>query len=256
MLVRIVVLVSLIVVAANSADAQGPQTPEPWAARVEGYLGVGYADLDFDDDAGFTGGGAGSGVFIWGPAYLQADVFGDYTDIFDLGVRNVGGGGHVGVVDPELGAIGIAGAYQNFDLDGADVDIARVGGEAEAYVDALTFGIQAGYLRNATDDLDGYYARGMLRVYPLEDLKLEVVGGVGDIADTVGLARALIEYRPAGWPVGFFVRWEGAFSDSSDQAFGVVGIRLYLDSVTSLRETDRVYFRESCVNFNAGARTC
>jgi hypothetical protein len=157
----------------------------------------------------------------------------------------------------------LTGAYQNLELDTIlDDDLWRVGGEGELYLGPVTLGAQAGYQRDGDTNQDGYYVRGLLRFYPTPDLKLEGVGGVGRLAGTTDpVARVLVEYRPGGWPLGFFARWEAAFDDALDQHLAVAGVRLYLtgldfDSDLSLRALDRIYFRESCVHFVLGARTC
>jgi hypothetical protein len=53
------------------------------------------------------------------------------------------------------------------------------------------------------------------------------------------------------------VRGEGAWDNSIDQYFATGGVRVYLfDEPATLRETDRRYFREACVQFLVGVRTC
>jgi hypothetical protein len=246
---------------AGTAGATGPEV-SPFSARVEGYLGGAVLDPESGDEvSGLDGGGTGSAVARMGPLFLQADVFGDYAD-FDPDARNVGGGGHLGLVDPELGAIGATGGYQEFQLGSVDDELYRVGGEAEFYAGPVTLGVNAGYLNADLLGDDGYYARGLVRFYPTENLKLEGVGGVSELDDDViPHARALVEYRPEGWPLGIFARWEGAIENPVDQHFAVAGLRLYLDgfrfgSDRTLRELDRTYFREACFHTLFATRTC
>jgi hypothetical protein len=246
---------------AAAAGAAGPPV-SPFAARVEGYLGGAVLDPDESSTlSAFDAGGAGSAVARFGPFYLQGDVFGDYAD-FDPHARNVGGGGHLGVVDPELGAIGATGAYQELEIGSFDDHFFRAGGEAELYRGPLTLGAQGGYLDEEQSSSGGYYARGLVRFYPTGNLKLEGLGGVAELAnDVVPHARVLVEYRPEAWPVAMFVRWEGAFDSSVDQHFAVAGLRLYLDGLRfgsdrTLRDLDRVYFREACVHTLLATRTC
>jgi hypothetical protein len=250
------------VLAAGSGEAAGPER-SPFAARAEGYVGAAVFDSD-DADAKsfFNGGGAGSAVVLLGPLQLQGDVFGDWTNL-DHDATNYGAGGHFGFADPDRGVLEVTGAYQNLEQDGIlDDPLWRVGGEGELYFGAATFGWQSGYLRDGDTNRDGYYARGLVRLYPTENLKLEGVGGVEHLAsDTCPVVRTLIEYRPDGWPVGLFARWEVAFDSSLDQHLAVAGVRIYLeglrfDSRISLRESDRVYFRDACVHFVLRARTC
>jgi hypothetical protein len=250
------------VLAAAGGEAAGPER-SPIAVRGEAYLGAAVVDLDdADTKSFFNGGGAGSVAGLFGPVHVQGDVFGDWTNL-DHDASNYGGGGHLGYADPDQGALELTGAYQNLELDSVlDDALWRVGGEGELYLGPVTLGGQVGYQRDGDTDQDGYYARGLLRLYPTPNLKLEGAGGVGRLAgDTAPVARALIEYRLGDWPLGLFARWEAAFDDSVDQHLAVAGLRLYLEGLRfgsgmSLRKLDRVYFREACVHFVLGARTC
>lgn len=253
------VLSGLLAAAPAAAEEPGPAVS---AARVEGYMGAAILDgSGFDSEAEIDAGGAGSVSVLLGPAYFQADVFGDYTD-FHPDARNVGFGAHLGVADPELYAVGASFAYQEVEWDPFEGDFLRGGGEAELFLGPVTLGVLAGYLEETNSEENGFYARALVRWYVTPDVKLEGVGGVADVgSDTSPQARFLVEFRPQGWPVGFFTRWEGAFDSSLDQHFAVLGIRLYLegfglDSPRSLRSTDRIYFREACQGFLLGARAC
>jgi hypothetical protein len=246
---------------AGVAGATGPEV-SPFSARIEGYLGGAVLDPDSgDDDSALNGGGTGSAVARMGPVFLQADIFGDYAD-FDPDARNLGGGGHLGLVDSELGAIGATGGYEEFQLGSVDTPAWRVGGEAELYTGPATLGVLAGFIDVEGQRDDGYYARGLVRFYPTEDMKLEGIGGVTELLDDViPHARALVEYRPGGWPLSMFVRWEGAFDNVIDQHLAVAGFRLYMDgfrlgSDRTLRDLDRTYFREACVHTLFFTRTC
>jgi hypothetical protein len=251
------------------------EPPSPCALRAEGYGGMAILDPDGQskDQLAANAGGAGSAGCLFAPFHFQGDVFGDYADVDKLSnfhpdyLTNVGGGGHVGIADPAVGALELTGAYNRLSAADRQGDgVWRVGGEGELYFDPLTLGVQAGFLKAKSRILDrdfntygtGFYARGLIRFYPAESLKLEGLGGVARLdGDVIPVARALVEYRPQGWPVGLFARWEGAFDNKINQNFAVAGLRLYLfDSPATLRETDRRYFRESCVHFLAGARTC
>jgi hypothetical protein len=267
----------------GSGVATALEPPSPCAVRLEGYGGVSWLDWDEGStDANANAGGTGSVGCLFGIFHLQGDVFGDYNDVdkipFNLfsihtdNVTNVGGGGHIGIADPDFGALEVNGAYNHLMIEespqllgfstGDDGDLWRIGGEGELYLDALTLGVHAGYLKSEADvvssDDDGYYARGMIRFYATENLKLEGLGGVGTIdGDTIPQARVLAEWRPHTWPVSFFVRGEGAWDNSVDQYFATGGIRVYIfDQPATLRETDRRYFREACVQFLTGVRTC
>jgi hypothetical protein len=267
LLVLSVVSVPFFALGAGVSHANPP--PSPCALRAEGYGGMGV--LDFDGQSKnqneANAGGTGSGACLFGPIHFQVDTFGDYTDtdkafgVHTESISNVGGGGHLGLADPNLGAIEVNGAYNHIMLgDGPNDGFWRIGGEGEFYLDAFTLGVQAGYLKSTFTNADGsgYYARGMLRYYPIEEVKLEGVGGVGTVGgNVVPQMRIEAEYRPQTWPVGFFTRLETAWDQHVDQYFATGGVRLYLfDQPATLRETDRRYFRNDCVEFLVGARTC
>lgn len=258
--------------------ASATQPPSPCASRLEGYGGMSVLEGNNTSDQNATAGGTGSVGCLLGAFHVQGDVFGDYNDVDKLlgshtdNLTDVGGGAHFGLADPEVGNIEVNGAYNRAMVDesGPSGNVWRVGLEGEYFLDAATLGAQAGYLNTHLGSSsiinnaftpskgDGFYARGLLRYYVTENLKLEGLGGVGQIAgDTVPQARVLAEYRPQGWPVGFFVRGEGAWDNSFDEYVGTGGVRVYLfDSPATLRDTDRRYFREACTQFLVGTRTC
>jgi hypothetical protein len=275
----VVSLAFFLAFAATAVWAKPP--PSPCALRLEGYGGASVLDPkgDSDDHVNANAGGAGSGACLFEPFHFQGDITGDYNDIDKLAYlvpaasslgrfhtdfwTNLGGGGHAGLADPETGALEVTGAYNRVQIeDGPDFGVWRVGGEGDLYLGPGTLGVQGGYLSleqpvSGKDD-NGFYGRGLIRFYPTEDLKLEGIGGVASLdGDVIPHARALVEYRPDGWPVAFFTRWEGAFDNSLDQHFAVGGLRVYLfDEPATLRESDRRYFRDSCVHFLVGVRTC
>jgi hypothetical protein len=252
-------LFSTVLLVAGASLGVPPSGNDPFAIRVEGYLGGAILDAgSLGDESAFDGGGAGSAVGLLGPAFLQLDLFGDYTD-FDPEVSTVGFGGHLGLVDSEIGSVAATGGYQRYAVGPADTDFWRVGGEGELYLDWFTFGAQAGYLRNGDTNADGWYARGIVRFYPIDSLKLEGVGGYVDLeSDGLPQGRFLVEYRPEGSWLSVFARWEGTFDflNLADTHAAVLGVRFYWDRGLSLRDSDRVYFRESCTNVNLVARLC
>lgn len=242
-------LCSTVLLIAGASLAEPPDDNDPFAIRVEGYLGGAVVDTDdFGSEGAFEGGGMGSAVALFGPAFLQLDVFGDYAD-FDGEISTVGFGGYLGLVDAEIGSVAVTGGYQREKLGPFDADTGRVGGEGELYLGPFTLGAAADYLRDADTHADGWDAGGLVRFYPIENLKLEGVGGYADLnSDGVPLGRFLVEYRPEGFWLSAFVRWEGEF-DIDSPLFGgdlhtaVAGVRFYWDRGLSLRDTDRVYFR-------------
>ena len=263
-IVRLCVLGAVFGAATAAAQEPGPSAV---AARIEGYMGAAVVDGEGVDGAEFDGGGTGSITGLFGPVYFQADVFGDYTAL-NPDAHTVGFGGHLGYSDPERFAVGASFSYQEVGWElqpryrRIDDDYVRGGAEAELYLGPATLGLIGGYLENAEEEEDGYYVRLLARYYLTENLKFEAVGGLVSLdSDERWQTRALVEFRPAGWPLGIFTRWEGAYDTGLTQNFFVAGFRLYLegmrlDSPRSLRSTDRIYFREACAGFLLGARAC
>jgi hypothetical protein len=254
-------LLSTVLLTAGASIAEPPPDHDPFAIRVEGYLGGAVADPDIDfldSEGAFDGGGSGSAVGLLGPAFLQLDVFGDYA-AFGPDLSTVGFGGHLGLVDAEMGSVAVTGGVQRVAIESRDTYLWRVGGEGELYLDWFTAGVQAGYLRYGEVNADGWYTRGLVRFYPIDNLKLEGIGGYAELeSDGLPQGRFLVEYRPDGFWLSFFARWEGTFDIGNvvDSHAAVAGVRFYWDGGISLRESDRVYFRESCTNLNDGARLC
>lgn len=238
-------LCSTVLLIAGASLAEPPSDNDPFAVRVEGYLGAVVADVDnYGDESAFEGGGMGSAVALFGPAFFQLDVYGDYMD-FDEDLSTVGLGGYLGLVGAEVGSVALTGGWERA-LGSTDVDLGRVGAEGELYLGAFTLGAAADYLRIADTHADGWDAYGLVRFYPTENLKLEGVGGYADLGpDGVPQGGLLVEYRPEGFWLSFFARWVGRFDigDSGDLHSAVAGVRFYWDRGLSLRETDRVYFR-------------
>lgn len=242
-----------------------PEVP-PYAVRLEGYSGaIVLDDASPLDDYAYEGGGTGSAVALFGPAYLQADIFGDYVD--DLGdfgktdFRNVGVGGHLGVGSQDMGIVGISGAWQDVDIDpGADGNsLWRIGVEGEYFLEQLTLGVQAGYETADVSDTNGYYANGLIRFYPSEDWKLEGIAGVIDTDDssTSPVAGINTEYRFGSSPFAGFARWESSFFSSADFHSAVLGFKLYFDGDGgTLKRADRAHFRDACHFAILGTRTC
>jgi hypothetical protein len=234
------------------------------AARIEGYLG--YARLvapNSPDADGFSGGGVGSVALNSGPFSGQLDFFGDRAD-YDRGVdgiNTIGVGAHLGLRDSERGAVAFSTAWNRGDLEDPDVDthFYRVGGEVEGYLGILTAGANAGLVEIADSRDDDYYARGFLRVYPTENLRLEVLGGVVDRPDDgndpTDIARAELAFRLPESPLAVFGRWEATF-DAIDSHQAVLGVRLLLDGNRSLLASDRSTFFDGCTLVHSLSRSC
>ncbi len=244
-------------IAANAADDSSPL-----AARIEGYLGAALLDGSGPEPTAFAGGGVGSAVLRLLPFVAQVDVFGDRANYnFGLeGINNTGFGLHLGLRDPELGAVAFSGAWDRFEFERFDqnVDAFRIGGEGELYLGIFTLGASAGVLEYEDVQDDDYYVRGSASIYPVEDLKLQLLGGVVDSAGSsaTAIARAELEYRLPNTPVSLLSRWEGSFDSPSDSHEIVAGIRVYFDRASSLRASDRGTFFDGCTLVHSVARSC
>ena len=226
------------------------------ALRAEGYVGYSNLQIDFpgffrsvDEDA-FQGGGTGSASVVFDKLYLQADVFGDVTDYNRLEADTVGGGLHLGWRDAERGSAGLAGAYNQQDVEDLGIDIGRGGFEGEIFIDRLTLSANVGYA-SIEDDDTGYFDAGVA-FYPTERARLQFGGGVFDLDadDPLGTVGANAEYLVAT-PLAAFTRWEASFVESSgvevDQHSIVVGLRLYWGAhEPSLLAYDRSHFKRTC----------
>jgi hypothetical protein len=243
-----------------------PEIP-PYAARLEGFVGARLIDdASSNNDYAFTTGGTGSAAANFGAGYLQADVFGDWTNNLGDGPKadyaNRGLGGHLGIGSQETGLIGINGAWQYATADGGPdfKSFWHLGIEGEFFLDQFTIGTKAGYATEDVDDNNGYFVHALFRYYPTDDFKLEGTGGVIDSEDTdaAPLGAVTAEYHIADSPVSFFTRWEGTFFDSQDEHTAVVGARVYFagDGAT-LKRVDRAQLRDAC-NFGniANVRGC
>jgi hypothetical protein len=248
------------------------QAAGPFAARVEGYLG--FATLDYpsaySDPRGFTGGGGASAALSSGLFAAQLDVFGDGAE-YDKGfeaLRSTGVGAHIGLRDSSRAAMAISlgwnhGESTPFDPSdgrlGASRETYRVGGEYEAYLGIVTLGANAGYLELENSKRDAYYARGFVRVYPTDNIRAELLGGVienpSDGDDPTDIARLELQYRFPELPVSVFGRWEATF-DAADSHQAVLGVRLYFDGDRTLIASDREAFFDGCTLVHSGARTC
>jgi hypothetical protein len=216
----------------------------------------------------WTVGGGGALDAAFGALNVQADFSGEAT--LDEGSANdtyqgsYGGGLHAGWRDPERGALGVFGAAGEFYINnetGPNTDNVAwvVGGEGQAYFDAVTLYLQAGYLDrepvSSGGDLDALknagFVRGVGRYFPTDDLKLELEGSYAQgkmdpDEDNVWIAGwgAEAEYRMRDRPIAGFVRYTGSHYNQDDDTdeltehrFGF-GFRVYFGRET-LRAHDR-----------------
>ena len=247
-----------------------PEVP-PYAARIEGFVGANtVSDLPCCNDYAFNVGGTGSAAANFGAGYLQADVFGDWTnnlgDHGSANFRNVGVGGHLGIGSQTVGILGIAGSWQDPKAEGtngvsgsASNSFWRIGLEGDYFLDQFTAGVRAGYATFDVSNNDGYYVHTKFRYYVTDDFKFEGTGGVIDSENSKAtpLGGVLAEYRVSNSPFSVFARWEGSFNKSVDEQLTVLGATLYFDGDgATLKRTDRAQLRDACTFAVFGSRLC
>ena len=226
MLVRVVARAAVAVLSACfgfaivcSAQAQGPAVSAPNAkVSVEGgeydaegsVLGLGSITVPLAHELGFQLDGAVGEIdddTMWG------------------------GGVHLFTRDPMRYLFGIYGSYHEWN----DIEIWRIAGEAELYLDNFSIIALAGLenvdvptfsqgLRVANRDDEHAFAHLDLAFYPFEDLKL--YGGYRYIGEeSLGAAGGEYLIRGLGAPASLFVK--GRFGDD-DHTRITGGLRIYL----------------------------
>ncbi len=253
----------LLILPPAAASAQA----EPrLAARGEGYIG--YVNLSAelfgrqDEEDAFQGGGAGSLSLTISDFYLQGDVFGDTTEFDDVESDLVGGGGHLGWRNAELGAAGAVGTFNDQEFDsGSSIEQWRTGFEGELFLDRVTLAANVGYAESESsgNDESSVYVDGGIAFYPIPRARLHVMGGAfgAEEDEPIGIVGASGEFLALD-PLGLFVRWEAGILDDSaievQQHSLVFGARLYFGAETpSLVAYDRGHFKPSCFGYQIGA---
>lgn len=250
-----VLALAFVALSAASARAAEPDL----AIRVEGY--VGYSQLDFirEIDA-FQGGGSGSLSLVYGPFYVQGDVFGDVMDFEgDAEFETVGPGLHLGWRDAQRGSAGVVGSYDHFDGGSGSLDVYRTGIEGEVYLDRVTLGLNGGYLDFAGSG--SIYVDGLVTFYPIERARLSLRAGAFDIED----GSPLVDFGVGGEYLATsalspFLRWEASVPDAFDDVFQqsiVAGLNVYWGGGSpSLATYDRAHFKPSCGGVLLFGRLC
>ena len=212
--------------------------------------------------------GAGGSVDVAiGAVHVQADFGGDTvprrSNADDTVEGSYVGGLHVGVRDPERGAIGLFGSAGKISIRDQGAGDAgsvpwSIGLEGAAFFDRATTVLQGGYVdRDSLPDSDpdalknASFVRTELRLFPRDDVRL--AGSIGlmrgrmDADDDAVYAidwSAGAEGLIPGAPVSGFLRYAGAYFDQSDDNDVLVdhrivfGLRYYFGT-TSLIAHDR-----------------
>ena len=221
---------------AADLDAQDPYCANPAVSAPNGKI-AGEGGIVNEDDPGSEGVGFATGSFTL-PLGCQ---FGFQADGM-LGFRDddflIGAGAHLFWRDPEVGLLGVVGAYTDINRESGflDQDVAFLGAEGELYLDQFTFSALGGYLFGENID-DGILARLDLRWYVTDDLML--TGGGSYSEEREGKANIGIEFQPGydAFP-GLSVFATGEFA-GDDYAMGLVGLRYYFGGRKSLKDRHR-----------------
>lgn len=270
-LARNLVLGAALLMASAAQEAGADPTV---AIRGEGFIGFNALSTEVDlgliegedEEQAFTGGGAGSIALGLSDFYLQADVFGDRTEYDNLDAAVVGGGGHVGWRNPEMGAVGAVATYNEQDRDIiSTLDLWRAGFEGEAFFDRLSLAANVGYAETSvgSNELSNVYVDGRLAYYPNDRLRLHAMGGGFSVEEDepFGIVGAGVEFLALD-PLAFFTRWEASIFDESrieiQQHNLVFGARLYWGAEQpSLIAYDRSHFKPACFGYQlGGGRFC
>lgn len=237
-----------------SATAQAQQS-KPAVSGVNGSLSIMGGGFR-SDDLGASGGGItalnadggakGAAIAIGSISAPIGERFGVQLDAgggIASGDPAFGGTLHVFWRDPDVALAGLVGSYAhteqdvfvsigggNFARQSQDINIGRIGGETEIYLDRFSILARAGY--QFGDGEEDFYGRLNVAYYPWDDLMI----------------AAGPEYFPGAGVAGSFeIEWLDTFSESiglsyfvdaaihdSDNYHAFAGIRLYFGDNKSL----------------------
>ncbi len=185
---------------ALAADIAGGKTDLPAVSALNGKLeaGGGWVDLDgVDSDGVFYG--AGSISVPLGYSFgAQADF--SIGNAFDD--TAVGGALHLFTRNPNSHLLGLIGGYTDTD----NGSLGFVGGEAEFYLDNVSFETAVGYMNVNPDSGssdDELFAFGDIALYPTDNLRLSIGGSSVAKFESANLQA---EYLLDSMPVSFKLR--------------------------------------------------
>ncbi|MEM9277465.1 MAG: hypothetical protein AAGA76_02710 [Pseudomonadota bacterium] len=206
--------------------------PNAKIAISGGFLNLGEGNID--DDNGFGAISGSLSVPLSERMGLQIDGAAGTLD--DGNFHGIGG--HLFLRDPNVGLLGIVGAFVDIDRDAPflDQDIGYVAAETEIYLDDFTFSAVAG--GSFGDNLDdGFIGSVDFGWYATDDFYWTV--GAATSGETSIVGTASFEWQPAvdGLSgMSFFA--EGAVG-SDDYASVNAGIRFYFGDGPSLKDRHR-----------------
>lgn len=244
-----------LVAAASAGHAAAGELPA--VSAVNGKLAVAGGVTDSDDQsAEALGLVLGSLAVPLGHAFgLQLDGLAGYQDGDFVG----GFGTHLFWRDPEVGLVGVTGAYADGDSGSsssstavttvgviqttttttsstADREVVRLGGEGEYYFSRITLGGHAGYQFGEGVE-NGFYGTATLRGYPTDDLALSLSGHYAEGSGAAGSVGA--EFRPGFDGLPGFALFADATAGEDDFVAALVGFRFYFGPSQTLIDRHR-----------------
>ena len=248
---------------------------ESWA----GYTFYSSVDVDSEDpDDGFASGRSGRLSLPLGPNLsIQMDVdnetntdwlvdtdAGENTGVFQYSVQMLA---HLSLRDPNTGLIGAFGGAGALASDGNTYDMNFFGGEAQLYLDDLTFYVQGGVLDSEGSDgdstKDAAFGRGVIRWFTSADTRLQgeisYVDGTFDGDDDANIVEWAVRYDtvlalPVLGDTNLFAGYRGAKFENEDENDSyldhtvMVGFRMAFGG-NSLKEFDRIGATLDAPNF-------
>ncbi len=203
----------LLTATANAADVgvANPQAVSAINGKVE--FGAGFADYDLGSSDEKFYGSAVLSMPLGDMFGLQADFA--VQDIF--GETAIGGTGHLFTRDPNSHLLGVIAGYG----DAGNANAFWAGGEAELYLDQVSFEMAAGYMNldpNLGSSSDELFAFADVAFYPVDNLRLNL--GVSSVANFES-AHATAEYMLDAMPVSLSLKGQVGEDDFKSLTAGV-----------------------------------
>ncbi|MFM9864173.1 MAG: hypothetical protein ACKVRO_11250 [Micropepsaceae bacterium] len=145
-----------------------------------------------------------------------------------------GVGGHIFTRDPSSYLLGVFAAYAS--EDALDLDAARLGAEAELYLNQLSILASAGYQFSDAAALEGAFADIELRWYISDDFALSAGGAFSENNEA---ARIGAEWRPGFSALpGLAFRADASFGEGNTESY-LGGLTYYFGADASLKDRHR-----------------
>jgi hypothetical protein len=177
---------------AVAADVDMGAMPAVSAFNGKFEFGGGIADYDGDSSDEILYGAASLSIPLGNMFGLQADIAA--KNVFDD--TSIGGTLHLFTRDPNSHLMGVIAGYG----DAGDANAGWIGGEAEFYLDQVSFEAAAGYLKVDPDgggSKDKFFGFADVAFYPIENMRLALGGSsVAGFESGHVVAEYLLESLP------------------------------------------------------------